>query len=360
MGKNQNVEPKFKLSTTTADSVQDYLFVLQDPKGWNTLPKIQAAVSSFISAEKSASASPANQRNGSIPPTGKNVPLRKNPTQKELETRREILTRDKYLADRHTTLVLQEKCITEEEFWELRKMAQQKGRSSIIPTLRPVTEEGGDSKVNIHKSLIDEIFDEYPRVKAAFDEYVKKQKMLSESEFWKRYVQSKFNDRSNGSLGISDEIFDKCWTETEKDLNNEDEPERKRIKISILRDLNATKEDHVEVDLEHDITMKPGRQAKIISLIRRNNRHGSRILEASRRNEIQKTKEYTNEIMIEDLNSEQPTERPVLDIKDQREYFSGQKLDRDYDVEMDDIEKTSEILNDFKNSFANWKSDLSG
>ncbi|CAG8469926.1 16097_t:CDS:10 [Acaulospora morrowiae] len=394
MGKNQNVEPKFKLSTTTTPA-QDYLFVLENPKGWTILPKIQAAIASFIAAEKSSSASPSNQRsaapspshqrsaapspasgssspsirNGSIPPTGKNAPLRKGPTQKELETRREILTRDKYLADRHTTLVVQEKCITEEEFWALRKnllrdqsvqMAQQKGRSSIIPTLRPVTEESGDSKVNIHKSLIDEIFDEYPRVKLAFDEYVKKQKMLSEGEFWKRYVQSKFNDRANGSLGVSDEIFDKCWEETERDLNNEDEPGRKRIKVSIIRDLNTTKEDHLEVDLEQDITMKPGRQVKIISLIRRNNRHGSRILEASRRKEASKSDEYINEIMIEDLNPEQPSDRLKLDIKDQREYFAGQKTGYDFDFNMEDIEKTNEILNDFKASFANWKSDLSG
>lgn len=51
-----------------------------------------------------------------------------------------------------------------------------------MPTLRPVTEESGDSTVNIPKYLISEIFDEYPRVKSAFDEYVTKQKVNIELE----------------------------------------------------------------------------------------------------------------------------------------------------------------------------------
>lgn len=42
--------------------------------------------------------------------------------------------------------------------------------------------------------------------------------MLTEEEFWKRYVQSKFNERNRGnvSMTIKDEIFDKCWDATEE------------------------------------------------------------------------------------------------------------------------------------------------
>ena len=52
------------------------------------------------------------------------------------------------------------------------RTSQQKGRSSTMPNLRPVTEEGGEAKINITPQLIREIFEEYPRVKIAYDENV--------------------------------------------------------------------------------------------------------------------------------------------------------------------------------------------
>jgi hypothetical protein len=41
-----------------------------------------------------------------------------------------------------------------------------------MPHLRPVTEDGGEAKINITPQLIREIFDEYPRVEAAYNLYV--------------------------------------------------------------------------------------------------------------------------------------------------------------------------------------------
>jgi hypothetical protein len=41
-----------------------------------------------------------------------------------------------------------------------------------MPNLRPVTEEGGEAKINITPQLINEIFEEYPRVKIAFEKNV--------------------------------------------------------------------------------------------------------------------------------------------------------------------------------------------
>ena len=52
------------------------------------------------------------------------------------------------------------------------RTSQQKGRSSTMPNLRPVTEEGGEAKINITPQLINEIFEEYPRVKIAYDKNV--------------------------------------------------------------------------------------------------------------------------------------------------------------------------------------------
>jgi transcription initiation factor TFIIH subunit 1 len=52
------------------------------------------------------------------------------------------------------------------------RTSQQKGRYSTMPSLRPVTEEGGEAKINITPQLVKEIFEEYPRVKTAFEENV--------------------------------------------------------------------------------------------------------------------------------------------------------------------------------------------
>ncbi|CAG8432722.1 7049_t:CDS:10 [Diversispora eburnea] len=381
---NPSADPKFRINTSPD---QGHLFIVDN---WNLLPKIQSELTSCIAGEKSAAASPSSQRSaapspgsgssspavrhGSVPPNGKNIPIRKIPNSRTLELRRELLVRDKNLADRHKTLVFMEKCISEEEFWDQRRnllrdqlaqMSQKKGRSSTMPTLRPVTEESGDSTVNIPKYLISEIFDEYPRVKSAFNEYVTKQKMLTEEEFWKRYVQSKFNERNRGnvSMAIKDEIFDKSWTETEEDLNKED-PASKRLKISLMHDLNATQEDHLGVEIEKDITMRPGGQSKIISIIRHNNRHGMRILESASREKSKWNKKEMlskfDEILIEDLKPQPLEEKLKLDIKDVREYFAAQKLDSGSEVEMEDAqERFDEIFEEFKNEFSNWKPDLS-
>ncbi|RIB28624.1 hypothetical protein C2G38_1426674 [Gigaspora rosea] len=231
-------------------------------------------------------------------------------------------------------------------------MKQKKGRSSVIPNIRPITEEGGETKINITPQLVQEIFDEYPRVKIAYEQNVGDNKPLGHKEFWKRYVQSRFNDRNrtNGSSVVNDDLFEKCWLETEEDINQEKEHRehgRKRIKISNLRDLSATKEDHMEIELEKDITMRSG-QGKILSLIRRSNRHGERILETSssktriskekakQNNQEHQNEDYMPYITIDDLNDEKPENAIRLEIHDQREYFASQKSEQGRDIEMTD------------------------
>ncbi|CAG8766186.1 15038_t:CDS:2, partial [Racocetra fulgida] len=275
-------EPKFKISTGGAD----YTFSLS---GWDLIRKIQAELTSAMNngrsaapspaAPRSAAASPAHQRssapspvsgssspalrNGSQQVSSKSGPsLRKPDLGNKHYLRMQLLLRDKNLSEQHRTLVLKEKCVTEDEFWELRQdllrdqfiqSNQKKGRSSVIPNIRPVTEEGGETKINITPQLVQEIFDEYPRVKIAYEQNVGENKV----------------NNSSWSLMIETEAMDRVW-----------EHGRKRIKISNLRDLSATKEDHMEVELVKDITMRSG-QGKILSLIRRSNRHGERILETS-------------------------------------------------------------------------------
>ncbi|CAG8441656.1 9563_t:CDS:10 [Funneliformis caledonium] len=388
-----------------------YTFVLTSQSAWDELNIIKARVTSGISRARSAAPSPAPQRSATTSPVhyrstapspasggsspavwnnglqqnkngattngrnGTTLPMRKVPSAMEINLRKNLLMRDKRLADQHRILVVEQKCIAEEEFWELRKnllrdqdtrTSQQKGRSSTMPNLRPVTEEGGEAKINITPQLIHEIFEEYPRVKTAYDENI------TEELFWTRYVQSKFNDRNRAKATTSiasDDIFDKCWAETEE----EREHGRKRLKISNLRDLNATKEDHMEIDFAPDITMRPG-QGKILSLLRRNNRHGERILESacenSRRHkemtsQQQKKEVYTEDIVMEDLIEEESLRTFKLDITDQREYFASQTAEIDNDVEMVGSEQSSikhqgstELLNKFQESFAKWYPNL--
>ncbi|CAI2164513.1 19370_t:CDS:10 [Funneliformis geosporum] len=399
-------EAKFKI---VCNQEIAYTFVLTSQSAWDELEIIKARVTSGISRARSAAPSPAPQRSAATSPVhhrstapspasggsspavwnnnlqqnkngattngrnGTTLPLRKMPSAKEINLRKNLLMRDKRLADQHRILVVEQKCIAEEEFWELRKnllrdqdtrTSQQKGRSSTMPNLRPVTEEGGEAKINITPQLIHEIFEEYPRVKAAYDENVPDK--ITEELFWTRYVQSKFNDRNRAKTTTSignDDIFDKCWIETEE----EREHGRKRLKISNLRDLNATKEDHMEIDFAPDITMRPG-QGKILSLLRRNNRHGERILESAcensrRHKELishqQKKEVYTEDIVMEDLIEEESLSTYKLDITDQREYFASQAAEIGNDVEMEQQssikhQSSTDLLNKFQEDFANW------
>ncbi|CAG8703482.1 12010_t:CDS:10 [Dentiscutata erythropus] len=389
-------EPKFKISTGGAE----YTFSLS---AWDLIPKIQSELTTVKGrsaapspvAPRSAAASPAHQRSSApSPASGSSSPALRNGPQKVTSKTgapsrnsnsdkhklcMQLLLRDKNLSEQHRTLVLKERCVTEDEFWELRQdllrdhelqMKQKKGRSSVIPNIRPITEEGGETKINITPQLVQEIFDEYPRVKIAYEQNVGDNKPLGHKEFWKRYVQSRFNDRnrSNGSSVVNDDLFERCWLETEEDLNQEREHRehgRKRIKISNLRDLSATKEDHMEVELVKDITMRSG-QGKILSLIRRSNRHGERILEtSSSKTRISKEKanqnnqDYTPYINIEDLIDEQPENSIRLEIHDQREYFASQKSEQDRDVEMIDSQKSPiDILNELKADFVDWRPNL--
>ncbi|GBC34993.2 uncharacterized protein OCT59_023181 [Rhizophagus irregularis] len=411
VGKPNVADAKFKIKCTDYNNQEiTHTIVLKSPSAWQDLEIIKAKVRNKGPGRsaapspapqqsagtspvhyKSAAPSPAsggsspavwnnNNKNGT-PTNGRNstTPLRKV-TPREINLRMNLLLRDKKLADQHRMLVVEQKCITEEEFWELRKnllrdqdtrTSQQKGRSSTMPNLRPVTEEGGEAKINITPQLINEIFEEYPRVKIAYEKNVPTK--ISEEVFWKRYVHSKFNDRNRGTSNVNnDDIFEKCWAETEDDLNQEREHGRKRLKISNLRDLSATKEDHMEIDFAPDVTMRAG-QGKILSLLRRNNRHGERILETSceksrnyKEAMAQQQKEiYKDDIVMDELIEEESPNTYKLDITDQREYFASQATEIDNDVEMVDADQSSikhqnsiEILNKFRDNFRNWKPNL--
>ncbi|CAH1757808.1 23767_t:CDS:10 [Entrophospora sp. SA101] len=366
-------------------------FISTIQTGWDELKKIKAELTESIqrersvvvvtSSSKSSASSPVYQRSAApSPASGSSSPATRNTPGKNgnlnIELRKQLLLRDKNLADQHKTLVVEHKCINEEEFWELRKNLlrdqdartnQQRGCSSTMPHLRPVTEDGGEAKINITPQLIREIFDEYPRVEAAYKLYVPER--LSEQEFWKQYVQSKFNDRnravtSNGSQG--DEIFDKCWVETEKDLNQDSGHVRKKLKISTLRDLNATQEDHIELEMMPDITMRPS-QNKVLSLLRRNNRHSERVLEISTREKSKKDKnyveekkeDYINELLLEDLCDEQSNQRLLLDIRDQREYFATQLTEASSDVDLlNSTLNLNESIETLKNDVTEWNLDM--
>ncbi|CAJ0860844.1 12721_t:CDS:10 [Entrophospora sp. SA101] len=358
-------------------------FISTIQTGWDELKKIKEELTESIQRERSgvvvtsstaSRPSPVYQRSAAPSPvSGSSSPATRNT---DIELRKQLLLRDNALADQHKTLVVEQKCINEEEFWELRKdllrdqdsrMNQQRGRSSTMPHLRPVTEDGGEAKINITPQLIREIFDEYPRVEAAYKLYVPEK--LSEQEFWKRYVQSKFNDRnkavtSNGSQ--RDEIFDKCWIETEKDLNQESEHVRKKLKISMLRDLSATQEDHIDLEPMPDITMRPS-QSKVLSLLRRNNRHSERILEAPARekekkekNYMEKKKEdYINELLLEDLCDEQSNQQILLDIRDQREYFANQLTETSQAIDLlNSTRNLNELIETLKNDVTGWNLDM--
>jgi transcription initiation factor TFIIH subunit 1 len=98
-----------------------------------------------------------------------------------------------------------------------------------------------------------------------------------------------------------------------------------RIRFDI--DLSATQEDHIESGNAPDFTMKPGREAQSLPLIRRFNRHSMRVLETALNKPTPETshaEEIEKGIIISELLDEKPPEKIILDIQDTRRYFESQ------------------------------------
>ncbi|KAI8047662.1 uncharacterized protein B0P05DRAFT_565517 [Gilbertella persicaria] len=292
--------------------------------------------------------------------------------QEEFNDRRQLLTSSRELQTLHKELVVVGKSVDEEEFWsspyvkrirqKLKKDAisregKQKGKSSRMVELKPGQQEGSDVKYTLTSQIIHNIFTEFPSVKRAYDANVPDK--MTEQAFWKRFLASEFFHRSRtgarSHLATYDDIFDRCLQE-EDDENSKPPPMTRMDKIRFDIDLSRTEEDHIESGNAPDFTMKPGREAQSLPLIRRFNRHSSRVLETPPSKIQRDNTQIEQQVVIKDLLDEPPPEKIVLDIQDTRRYFESQAGELD-EMKLNE-QDTKQLLTGMKRKFEGWQPDM--
>ncbi|PHZ12085.1 uncharacterized protein RHIMIDRAFT_313605 [Rhizopus microsporus ATCC 52813] len=348
-----------------------------------TTPVTTPATPLSTSTPSPSTPTAASQHTSAIPSPVTRSPLPstpgspRNPRQEEFNDRKALLMSSRELQTLHKELVVVGKSVDEEEFWaspyvkrirqKLKKDAisregKQKGKSSRMVELKPGQQEGSDVKYTLTSQIIHNIFTEFPSVKRAYDANVPDK--MTEQAFWKRFLASEFFHRSRtggrSQLTPYDDIFDKCLQE--EDEENSKPPTLTRMeKIRFDIDLSATQEDHIESGNAPDFTMKPGREAQSLPLIRRFNRHSMRVLETAINNkpkpEASHEDEIEKEIVIPDLLDEKPSEKIILDIQDTKRYFESQSGGVDQ-VKMTEDE-TRVLLSGYKRKFEHWQPNLS-
>ncbi|KAL7309972.1 RNA polymerase II transcription factor B subunit 1 [Mucor circinelloides] len=330
-------------------------------------PSLQQQAAANIRPSTPLNNTPSPSANGASPKSWRH---------EEFADRRALLTSSKELQTLHKELVVVGRSVDEEEFWsspyvkrirqKLKKDAvsregRQKGKSSRMVELKPGQQEGSDIKYTLTSQIIHNIFTEFPSVKRAYDTNVPDK--MTEQSFWKRFLASEFFHRSRtggrSQLTPYDDIFDRCLQE-EDDENSKPPPMSRMDKIRFDLDLSATAEDHLESGNAPDFTMKAGREAQSLPLIRRFNKHSSRVLETTpsktKRPEPTFEDEIQKDIIITDLLDEKPPEKIILDIQDTRRYFESQTggLDEKKLSENDTIN----LLVGYKRKFGGWQPEM--
>lgn len=329
-------EEKFLLSFNNAQDLENFKTRLSEIAAQNKEKKVAQSAVTAPAASTSEPQGPGSSflriANAQKPPPTKN------------ELRKSILMRDGELARLHADLVMNGH-ITEAEFWEGREHlvlaeaaaeSQRRGKPSVIVDPRPVRDESGNAVMKLTPAMIEELFDEFPVLRQAYDENVPKP--LSDAEFWKRYLQSKLASRNRASArGAASEhtvkddpIFDKYLEKEDDDLEPRRQPD---IHVPKTVDLYATAEDHPETGNIQDVTMQAGKQRQALPLIRRFNEHSERVLNAvlggqeppAKRRRIDPgaagEDSYTDEIIIDDLRAQQSSDGIPLQVNDQLSFL---------------------------------------
>ncbi|KAI8339712.1 hypothetical protein BC941DRAFT_421236 [Chlamydoabsidia padenii] len=337
----------------------------------------QEPPSSGISSSLSTPGTPPS--NATTPTTGSPAPSKlpaamSSSRRQEFKDRKELISNSRELQKLHMELVVAGKIVSEEEFWSspyvkryrqklkldaVSREGRLKGKSSRMVELKPGQQEGSDVKYTLTSQTIHNIFSEYPSVKRAYDANVPDK--LSEQHFWKRFLASEFFHRSRtggrSQLTPYDDIFDRCLQE-EDDENAKAPDVSKMDRIKRTIDLESSIEDHIEGGNAPDFTMVAGRNAQVLPLIRRFNRHASRVLETPRSKPKPRASDtgIEDEILLTDLKDDSPPDKIVLDIQDTSRYFESQSNTEKTDQM--NIQEAKQLVSGFKHHFEGWQPEL--
>ncbi|KAN0007336.1 hypothetical protein ACTFIU_000535 [Dictyostelium citrinum] len=212
-------------------------------------------------------------------------------SEQQIKQRVILLQSNKELRELYEQMVNKDKVITESDFWESRKSMlkndstrsekQHTGMpSNLLADVRPSSETPNAVHYRFTPTVIHQIFIQHPSVEKAYKANVPLK--ISEQNFWKKYVQSKYfyRDRSSANAPpVDDDLFSKYETDEQNKIRI---LKRKLIDINPLVDLSST--DGLDTDVHSgygvllDQSQDPDKLEKALPLLRKFNRHSALVL----------------------------------------------------------------------------------
>lgn len=279
------------------------------------------------------------------------------------------------------------KIITEEEFWEGRrvriisvflnqtklfiivflkhmlkteqvKLEQSQGlSSSFLDNISPTSQGDGKKIYQITPEIIDYIFRTKPKVKKYYDEAVPTK--YSEQEFWKKYFETIHFHRDRNKI---DSVSVKKPSEDFMKITVDENPDEKQVIYSKKRKIDST----VDVSFNDDILeneassdVRTNTNSNNSFLIRRILNHAKNVLDGNDSSEpppkILKSIHF--ETTIPDLEERNMEDIVPLNIQNPQAYFKSSTELTNANVQLS-LEECSDLLSSYSKEIANLRSRL--
>ncbi|KAI5837406.1 hypothetical protein DFP73DRAFT_600975 [Morchella snyderi] len=246
--------------------------------------------------------------------------------------------------------------VTATQFWSTRtyllrahaiEREQRRGPYNVLATIKPKTEDGV-GRISISQDVIRDIFDQHPLVKSVYDENVPK---ITDQAFWVRFFMSRLFKKLKGEKPLptdgTDVIFDRyLYRDDEGDgmggrradvcEGGVVENSRKRRRIETLPrtiDLEGNEQNLSQKQGNMpDLTMRPTK-VENVPIIRTLNSLSQKLVDlVAPADSDPSTAEDQDALTIasqtlHDLRADPHEERIILNIRDQRRFFSASDSD---------------------------------
>lgn len=277
----------------------------------------------------------------------------------DMELQQSLLKSDADLTMTFSEAVLSG-AVTAPQFWSTRthllrahaiEREQKRGPYNVLATIKPKTEDGV-AKMAISQDVIRDIFDQHPLVKSVYDENVPK---LSDQHFWSKFFTSRLFKELKGEKILPgdppDHIFDRYLNKSPE------ENSRKRRKIEHVPrtiDLEGNEQNLSQKQGNRpDLTMRPTKVDNV-PIIRTLNSLSQKLVDLvapadtdPNENEDQDAYYFASQTLL-DLRGDPEEERIILNIRDQRRFFSGEDDEDHNKVQLCAGMDAGEVLEELK------------
>ncbi|KAI9700110.1 MAG: RNA polymerase II transcription factor B subunit 1 [Candelina mexicana] len=227
------------------------------------------------------------------------------------------------------------------QFWSTRlhllrahaiEKDQKQGAYNVLSTVKPKIVDS-QLKVSLFPEQIRLIFNQHPLVKRVYDENVPR---LTEERFWSRFFQSRLFKKLKGEKIMEADEMDPIL---DNYLNIDEDADRaKRLlgsHIPHIIDVEGNEQNHSQrKGNQPDWTMKPSSSDKV-PIIRTLNTLSEKIMAQVAPNDVDPSapigldEETFNQLALHDLQGDAEENRIMLNIRDQKRFFSDDRDDAD-------------------------------